>query len=334
MNRFPATLLVLLLLLPGLPLQAGYLDRPEARALVEELVGQGLDRAMVERALARAERKQSILDAISRPAEARPWYEYRPIFLTEARIEGGVGFWDRHAAVIERAAREYGVDPEIIVAIIGVETFYGRHTGNYRVLDALATLGFDYPKRAGFFRRELGQFLVLASEEGWQPEQPKGSYAGAMGLGQFIPSSYRAYAVDFDGDGDRDLWDATDAIGSVANYFHRHGWRAGEGVAVPAIARGPVRAGLKRDVRPGYSLRQLAAEGLRPRHLPRGEGPYALIELEGAKGPEYWIGQHNFFVITRYNRSPLYAMAVWQLSQAIRERREAQARRAGGGEAG
>ncbi|RMG51822.1 MAG: lytic murein transglycosylase B [Gammaproteobacteria bacterium] len=331
----PARLSTLLLLLAlAVPLQAGYLERPEARSLIEELVQQGLDRASVEQALARAERKQSILDAIARPAESRPWYQYRPIFLTDARIDGGVRFWNRHAAVVERAAREFAVDPAIIVAIIGVETFYGRHTGNYRVLDALATLGFDYPKRAGFFRRELGQFLILAHEEGWPAERPKGSYAGAMGLGQFIPSSYRAYAVDFDGDGKRDLWNAADAIGSVANYFHRHGWRQGETVAVPAIVRGAVRTELVRGVKPAYSLRQLATEGVRPRRLPRGDGPFALIELEGKTGPEFWIGLHNFYVITRYNRSPLYAMAVLQLSQAIRERRQARQQAETGGGAG
>jgi membrane-bound lytic murein transglycosylase B len=211
------------------------------------------------------------------------------------------------------------VDPEIIVAIIGVETFYGRRTGSISVLNALATLGFDYPPRSKFFSKELREYLILVRDEGWEATGPKGSYAGAMGMGQFIPSSYRHYAVDFSGDGKRDLWNSVDAIGSVANYFKQHGWRMGEGVVVPALVRGDKVSALKTDMKPSYSLREMSSHGVRPRSLPDSDGPFSLVELELEKGYEYWIGQKNFYVITRYNRSPLYAMAVYQLSRDIKK---------------
>ncbi|OII56879.1 lytic murein transglycosylase B, partial [Pseudomonas putida] len=181
---------------------------------------------------AEVQRKQSILDAISRPAErVKPWKDYRPMFITDARIARGVDFWRQHEAVLARAEQEYGVPAQYIVAIIGVETFFGRNTGNYRVIDALSTLGFDYPPRAEFFRKELREFLLLAREEQLDPLTLKGSYAGAMGLPQFMPSSFRNFAVDFDGDGHINIWNnPDDAIGSVASYFKRHGWVAGEGV--------------------------------------------------------------------------------------------------------
>jgi membrane-bound lytic murein transglycosylase B len=259
---------------------------------------------------------------MSHPAEAKPWYEYRKIFLTEGRADAGVAFWREHVVALERAASEYGVDPEIIVAIIGVETFYGQRTGKYRVINALATLGFDYPPRAVFFRKELAQYLLLARDEGWDMLDPLGSYAGAMGMGQFIPSSYRMYAVDFSGDGKRDLWNSVDAIGSVANYFRRHGWALGEGVATRAAdgQTDDVIEGLKTDPKPSYDRGVLSRQGLLPEAMPEGEGPFSVIALEAEEGMEYWIGQNNFYVITRYNRSPLYAMAVYQLSQEIKRR--------------
>jgi len=274
--------------------------------------------------------KQSIVDAISRPAEAKPWYQYRPIFITDERIDAGVEFWREHEALVAEAAERYGVDPQIIVAIIGVETFYGRITGGYRVLDALATLSFYYPDtlrdRSDFFSRELAQFLLLGREEGLPLREVTGSYAGAMGLGQFMPSSYREYSVDMDGDGRRDLWSSlSDVIGSVANYLHRHGWAPGEPVAFPArvAANADMSAVSERDFKPKKTLDDLAAAGfsiaadeLRA-ELP-GSTPAVALALEEAEGDSYWIAFDNFYVITRYNRSPLYAMAVFELSEAIR----------------
>lgn len=301
--------------------EQGYADRPEVKAFIAEQVKTAnFDAAELQAIFAKAEKQQSIIDAISSPAEAKPWYQYRKIFLTDSRADGGVEFWARHAKVLERAAKEFGVAPEIIVSIIGVETFYGRRTGSYRVLNALATLGFDYPPRARFFRKELAQYLLLARDEQWDMMDPKGSYAGAMGMGQFIPSSYRAYAVDFSGDGKRDLWDSVDAIGSVANYFKRHGWQQGEGVAVPAVATSQSVELLKTDMKPAYELEKLRSHGLKPSSQPDSKGPYSLIALDVENGMEYWIGQKNFYVITRYNRSPLYAMAVYQLAQEIKQR--------------
>lgn len=273
--------------------------------------------------------KQSIVDAISRPAEAKPWFEYRPIFVTEKRIRGGVEFWRENADIIGQAAEEYGVDPQLIVAIIGVETFYGGNTGGYRVLDALATLSFYYPDtgndRSDFFSRELMQFLVLGKEESLPLREVSGSYAGAMGLGQFMPSSYREYAVDLDGDGRRDLWSSMpDIIGSVANYLHRHGWEQGQPVAWPAQAAAGADPGLVADgdYRARNTLAALAAGGftaVRPGGA-QGVGdatPATVTALEEADGDRYWITFGNFYVITRYNRSPLYAMAVHELSEAI-----------------
>jgi membrane-bound lytic murein transglycosylase B len=266
------------------------------------------------------ERKQAILDAISRPAErVKPWKDYRPIFITDARIARGVDFWRQHEAALTRAEQEYGVPAQVIVAIIGVETFFGRNTGNYRVIDALSTLGFDYPPRADFFRKELREFLLLARDEQVDPMTLKGSYAGAMGLPQFMPSSFRAYAVDFDGDGHINIWsDPVDAIGSVASYFSRHGWISGE----PVVSRADVRGeradeGLSPGLDPSKSVGELRALGWSSHDALRDDLPVVAFKLDGEAGPEYWMGLKNFYVITRYNRSAMYAMAVHQLSQML-----------------
>ncbi len=266
------------------------------------------------------QRKQSILDAISRPAErVKPWKEYRPMFLTDARIARGVDFWRQHEATLARAEQEYGVPAQVIVAIIGVETFFGRNTGNYRVIDALSTLGFDYPPRAEFFRKELREYLLLAREEQLDPLTLKGSYAGAMGLPQFMPSSFRAYAVDFDGDGHINIWNnPDDAIGSVASYFKRHGWVAGEGVVSRAQVRGErADEGLTSGIEPVKTVAELRALGWSSNDALRDDLPVTAFKLEGDNGPEYWMGQKNFYAITRYNRSVMYAMAVHQLSQQL-----------------
>ncbi|MED5610684.1 MULTISPECIES: lytic murein transglycosylase B [Pseudomonas] len=266
------------------------------------------------------ERKQSILDAISRPAErVKPWKDYRPIFLTDARIKRGVEFWNQNAEALARAERDYGVPAQYIVAIIGVETFFGRNTGNYRVMDALSTLAFDYPPRADFFRKELKQFLLLAREQQVDPLGLNGSYAGAMGLPQFMPSSFRAYAVDFDGDGHINIWtDPTDAIGSVASYFKQHGWQAGEPVVSQAeLSMDSAQDAITQGLEPQMNLGQLRAAGWRTHDVLRDDLKVTAIRFEGADGPEYWVGLPNFYVITRYNRSAMYAMAVHQLAGEI-----------------
>ena len=304
-----------------------YLSRAEVDAYIEELIQQhDFSRPELEEVLAAAERRQDIIDLMRRPAERRlNWHEYRKIFLDEQRIAGGVEFWQQNQATLERAEKEYGVAPEVIVAIIGVETRYGRVTGRHRVVDALMTLAFDYPPRSSFFRKELTQFLLLAREEGKNPTNLTGSYAGAMGFGQFIPSSYRNYAVDFDRDGVRDIWqNRTDAIGSVANYFSRHGWRGAAQVTLPVQLKAETEQLLdiaNQSLKPTHSVAEMAemgviVDGLDP------EARVLLLRLLGGDKPEYWLGFDDFYVITRYNHSRLYAMAVYQLGQEILKRRK------------
>ena len=283
----------------------------------------GMDGVWLRDVFRGARRQQSILDAFARPAEAKPWHAYREIFVTRKRIRGGAAFVAEHRAVLERVRERYGVPPEIVAAIIGVETFYGRYTGRFRVIDALSTLAFFSPRRGKFFRRELEEFLLFLREEDRGAADLKGSYAGAIGIPQFIPSSYRAYAVDFDGDGRRDLaGSVVDAVGSVGSYLDRHGWREGEPVAMAVTALDPARADpLAGELRPELAWRDLEGAQVRARDgaAPPDPGtPVALVRLDGADGPEYWAGFRNFYVITRYNRSALYAMAVHQLAVEIR----------------
>jgi membrane-bound lytic murein transglycosylase B len=300
-----------------------YLEREEVQIFIDEMVAEGFEREQVEALFRDVQPQQRVLDLISAPAEARPWYRYHPIFLTDQRIVEGARFWAEHEGLLERAEREFGVDAAIIVSIIGVETFYGRNQGGFRVLDSLVTLGFDYPPRSSFFRSELAHFLRLAREEGLDLRDTRGSYAGAMGRGQFISSSYREYAVDFSGDGRRDLigsW--ADAIGSVANYFRRHGWDQG----APVVARAEASGDDYRQLMGGgyqvrHSLDDLARHGVRPVEPVPADERYSLIELETENGPELWLGYPNFYVITRYNRSPLYAKAVHLLSEEIAQAR-------------
>lgn len=311
-----------------------YSDRGEVRAYVNELVKKHkFNRAELLGLFRQAEPQQQVLEAIARPAEQElTWKEYRPIFLTETRIAGGVEFWQEYAEPLARAKDIYGVAPEIIVAIIGVETRFGEYTGKHPVLDSLITLSFDGKKRQSFFRSELEEFLLLARDEQVDPFSIKGSYAGAMGWPQFISSSYRQYAVDFDGDGKRDLWNnPVDAIGSVANYFKVHGWRPEAEVVVPAqlgeqvqdlsdmaVERG--RKGLK----PAMSLETFAQKGVYSVDEVPADQAAVLIKLQGDAGDEYWLGLQNFYVITRYNHSAMYALAVYQLSQEIRRAYQSQ----------
>ena len=312
------------LLLCASTLAAGSLDQrhPGADAFVEQMVSaHGLDRERLTALLGQAEKSDSIIKAMTRPAEAKPWHQYRPIFITNKRIADGVAFWRENRQLLAQVEQEYGVPAAIVVAIIGVETSYGRILGSYRVIDALATLGFHYPPRAKFFRSELEHFLMLGLEEGLNLDQVKGSYAGAMGLGQFISSSYRSYAVDFDADGQRNLWQSRpDAVASVANYFKRHGWRQGEPVATRARRHDGARELNDITIKPAYPVTQMIEWGYSPVEAPPSpEQAVTLIELETTSGAEYWLGYHNFYVISRYNHSALYSMAVYQLSRKIEQ---------------
>ena len=294
-------------------------------AFIDKMVAQhDFDRSALTSLLDEAVIDKTILDTMARPAErVVPWFEYRKIFLTEERIAAGARFWSEHADTIQEVAERYGVAPEMIVSIVGIETYFGTRMGRYRVLDALATLAFAYPPRAPFFTSELESFLLLTREEHVDPKSALGSYAGAMGAGQFIPSSYRAYAVDADADGRRDLWSNwNDALGSVANYFAKHGWRAGEPVMERAIRpesfAGPEPSNkLTLDGTVGSVTKMgYVFTTTLPTDAPA--APYSY-EAEGG-GSEYWIGYHNFGVVTRYNRSTKYALAAFQLSEAIRAR--------------
>ncbi len=267
--------------------------------------------------------KQDILKRIASPSEGLPWYKYRKIFMTEARIDGGVKFWRENAEALTSVSAQTGVAPEIIVAIIGVETGYGKNMGNHRVLDALATLAFAYPPRSPFFTSEFEQFLLLCREEGMNPREPLGSYAGAMGYPQFMPSSFRALAKDFEHDGHRDIWkNPRDAITSVANYFEKNGWQRGQDVAVRAKAVGnQYKSVLNKDLKPNTTLAQLNRVNVSATENIPTNTNVKLVALEQVDNDELWLGFHNFYVITRYNHSPLYAMAAFQLSQEIKQRR-------------
>jgi len=298
-----------------------YSDKAELKQFVNELVVEhGFDEAVLYGIFDQAVYKQTIIDAISRPAEKTlQWKEYRKIFLTNNRIKNGVAFWQTNRVILERAEDTYGVPVSVIVAIIGVETLYGKRMGNYRVLDALTTLAFDYPARSSFFRSELKEFLLLVREEKQDITKLLGSYAGAMGYGQFIPSSYRNYAIDFDDDGIRDIWlNPVDAIGSVANYLKQHGWRKGEPIISRARVSGDQFENLfNKDLMPRMTIKDLIMQGVIPVDRLSEKLEAAPIKLTGKQGSEYWLGLYNFYVITRYNHSKLYAMAVYQLSREL-----------------
>ena len=302
------------------PLAAGanYSQRTDVQEFIQKMVSEhGFDRNHLTAQFASAKRLDNVLESISRPAEkVLTWKEYRPIFITNKRITGGNAFLKEHETTLKRAEKEYGVPADIITAIIGVETYYGNNNGKVHVFDSLVTLGFDYPPRAGFFRRELEQFLLLTREEGVDVASVRGSYAGAMGMPQFISSSYRHYAVDFDGDGKRDLWNnVADVIGSVANYFKRHGWKQGEQIVLRASVSSPVENETRNQLKPNIKLSELRNQGIRPVDPIDENTKVTVVTLDGRYGKEHWLGLYNFYVITRYNHSALYAMAVYELSQ-------------------
>ncbi len=266
---------------------------------------------------------QTILNAISRPAEKKlTWHKYRKIFIQEKRIRQGVAFMQNNQTKLTEAEKKFGVPAEIITAIIGVETFYGRIAGSYRVVDALNTLAFHYPKRADFFRSEFEQFLLLAREQGFDPLSLKGSYAGAMGLPQFISSSYRHYAIDFDGDETIDIWNnPSDAIGSVANYFVEHGWQKGKPVTAKVEVEGNnFKQALDGGLEPDINKTDLERLGIKSTSTYEKNEKLKLFEFELENENEYWLAHKNFYVITRYNHSSLYAMAVYRLAMEIKDR--------------
>lgn len=294
--------------------------RPEDTARLQVLSQQtGVPMSELMQAAQEANYRQPVLDAFTRTAESKPWYQYRDLFITDKRIQDGANFWRAHAAALRQAEQQYHVPASIIVAIIGVETFYGTQMGKHPILDSLYTLAFYHPTRTDFFSKEFVNYVKLGNQQGWDLRIPLGSYAGAMGMGQFMPSSYLAYAVDFDQDGHKDLFNnADDAIGSVANYFHVHGWTMGQPVAAQASITQPNAANLatpRVDLKQTWS--QLRASGVRSTADIAGNTPVSLIQLEQPGYSEYWVAQHNFYVITRYNKSPLYAMAVYDLSKLV-----------------
>ena len=299
------------------------LKRPEIVAFVNDVVARdSLKRKQVLALLAKAEPQPKIIEAMTRPAEkVTPWWEYHDRFLTPERIDLGVQFWNDHRQSLERISAERGVPPEYIIAIIGVETRYGRSTGKYKVLDALATLAFDYPPRSDYFRSELEQFLLLANEDKLNPLTTTGSYAGAMGAPQFMPSTYRRYAIDADTDNKRDLWgDWDDIIASVANYLQEKGWeKDGPVIAETHLEPDPTFV-VTNKVDLNETVDSLNAAGVRINLALPGTTPAVLIPAEQPDGPAYRVGFKNFYVITRYNGSARYAMSVYDLAQAIAQR--------------
>ena len=311
---------------PALAQPAAYGERPEVKAFIQDMVQRhGFVEAELAYLFSRVQRADQVIEAIERPAEKiRSWNFYRATFLDERRVADGAAFWRNHRALLARAERIYGVPAEIIVAIIGVETFYGRHTGSWRVVDALSTLAFDYPARAGFFRAELESYLLFAREGNIDVFATRGSYAGAMGLPQFMPSSARRYAVDFDRDGKVDLRRSpADAIGSVANYLKQHGWRKSNPILLPARVSGDAWRALGGGFEPKVPLAKWREAGVEliPPAAELESLPAVLVELGGGDVPsDFRLGFRNFYVITRYNRNAMYAASVNDLAQALRAR--------------
>jgi len=298
--------------------------RADVKSFIREVSSRdSISKRQLRKLLNGAKSQPAIIDAMNRPAEkAKPWYEYRPIFLTEKRIQEGADFWIAHRQELDRASVKTGVAPEYLAAIVGVETFYGRLTGSYRVLDALATLAFDYPARAKFFRDELEQFILLSRDLGLDPKAVKGSYAGAMGAPQFMPSNYRRYAVDASSDGHIDLWNNwADVCASVGNYLKEHGWNAGEPVLSDAAVDEDKTADLDgRKLALSDTVESLKAKGVNFDSSLPPESPALLIAADESDGVHWRVGYNNFYVITRYNHSALYAMAVYELASAMKQR--------------
>ena len=326
----PAAALLALLVLPrSVPAQTppapSHELKPEVRSFIAHMVRRhGFDGQVLRALFASAQPNQDVLRAISVPATSRAWYQFKPLCVDEAQIADGVQFWNDNAASLERARRDFGVPQEIVVAVIGVESRYGRHAGSFRVIDSLYTLAFERSGRAHYFRGELEQFLVLARDQSWDVTLVQGSFAGALGWPQFMPSSYRRFALDYSGDGRIDLWgDMADIVGSVASYLRQFGWKEGQPVAAPAqlgsVAPKPL---LQLGLKPRLTWSQWQRRGVHSADEIAAALPASLFSVDLADGPEYWLGFNNFHALLRYNYSRNYAMAVYQLAQEIREERE------------
>ncbi len=299
--------------------------RPEVEQFIAQMQRKHqFDEEALRQMFSQLQTHEGVVKAINAPSTSKPWHEFKTIFVTPTRTSAGVTFWNENAELLKRARDVYGVPEEIVVAIIGVETIYGKRTGSFRVIDALYTLGFDVPRRADYFRAELEQFLLLARDNDLDALEVKGSFAGAMGMPQFMPTSYRSFAVDFDSDQRINLWDnLADVIGSVANYLHHFGWAAGQPIVLPARVSGTQHSEiLELGVKPHMPLSQMLIKGIEST-VPLAEDlPAGLFALEGEHDAEHWLALNNFYVITRYNRSKNYAMAVVQLAEAIARERE------------
>jgi membrane-bound lytic murein transglycosylase B len=321
---YPCLLLAALAFAGTKPAHAIDTHRPEVASFIDEVAAKDdISKWKLRRLLHAAKSQPAIVAAMDRPAEkAKPWFEYRPIFLTEKRINEGTDFWLAHRQELDLASVRSGVAPEYLAAIVGVETYYGRLTGSYRVLDALSTLAFDYPPRAKFFRDELEQFILLTRDLGFDPLAIKGSYAGAMGAPQFMPSNYRKYAVDANADGRIDLWNNwSDVCASVGNYLKEHGWNAGEPVLSEAMVDPDKTADLDgRKLALSDTIESLKAKGVNFDSPLPPDSPAILIAADESDGVHWRVGYNNFYVITRYNHSALYAMAVYELASAVKER--------------
>ncbi|WPD77454.1 lytic murein transglycosylase B [Dickeya fangzhongdai] len=315
----------------GLLTSGDFANSPDVDRFVDKMVRQyGFERQQLHDVLAQAQRLDWVIRLMDKqapsPSTATPsnipngaWLRYRKQFITPDNVQNGVAFWNQYQDALDRAQQVYGVPPEIIVGIIGVETRWGRVMGKTRILDALATLAFAYPRRAEYFKSELEYFLLMAREDGFDPLSLRGSFAGAMGYGQFMPSAFKKYAVDFNGDGIPNLWDPVDAIGSVANYFKSNGWQPNGQVAVTASGQ---TFALETGFKTRYSLSTLAAAGLRPTAALGGHQEASLLRLDMGSYYQFWYGLPNFYAITRYNNSVHYAMAVWQLGEEVRKARQ------------
>jgi|TARA_B110000902_G_scaffold265494_1_gene349951 membrane-bound lytic murein transglycosylase B len=300
---------------------ADYTENSKAQALMDKMVAEyNYDRGELEKIFTSANRDNRILDSMNNAAEkVKPWSEYRPHFITDLRVRQGIAFMQKHSEALAQADQEYGVPPAVITAIIGVETNYGSYTGKASVLNSLSTLAFEHPRRSSYFTSELENYLLLVRERDWQADKQLGSYAGAMGLAQFMPSNYRTLAVDFDGDGITDLFNPVDAIGSVANYFKHHGWISGGSVAAPAVViEGYDKEEANRSLRPSKTIAELAELGYISTVAYEPAEKAIAMSFSGISGDEYWIGLTNFYVISRYNPRQKYAMAIYHLSQEIK----------------
>jgi len=309
------------LILPSFAINAFTVEREEVKNFLEEMVDKhGFNSEELHYIFSKVDiQHSSVLEAISRPAEAMPWFKYRSIFLQPERIKLGVKFWQENFDILQDVEKVYGVPPEIIVAIIGVETRYGSNVGSFKIINSLSTLAFGYTKRNSFFTKELEHYLLLAREQNFDPLSLDGSYAGAIGIPQFMPSSYREYAVDYDNDKKIDIWSNTiDAIGSVGNYLKAHGWKRDELITTVAEVKGDGYSQLLTDtMKPSFSIDQFESHSVTGKVAIPENAKLKLLELETENGNIYWIGLNNFYVITRYNHSVLYAMAVYQLASEI-----------------